>query len=382
MNSSRRLRYNLPARQLTRTAARQRDGSPPHAGWPARHLIAHRLSKGFTHAMVMTLKEKFDAFNQVAPVKTARVLGRPFPYRYYRNPDPKKSVTLVTLAGGSGLADGFFYLYDRFMPEYSLLSFAYPLDFPDNASTADAIAELLRTVGARNVYLMGQSYGGLIAQIVAKRHPEVVKGLILSGTCGLSRDVDTEGRACVEKMLDPRKVTRNIRIDRMLPTALLAPVFKLMAGGVIKDKAMRRDFQDIVGICKGRCRASTSRTWTCCWRRAQLRGNRDARGLRAVRGRSAAVLLEGGHDLLRQPEAGPRRPHDRPRRCAEPEGRAPRDDGEPRRVRRHGGAVRPRAQRELPVATSPQVALLPGDVPHPAKISCAVSTNNLPARET
>ena len=201
--------------------------------------------------MAMTLKEKFDAFNQVAPVKTAKVLGLPFPYRYYRNPDPRKDVTLVTLAGGSGLADGFFYLYDRFMPEYSLLSFAYPLDFPDNASTADAIAELLRGLGAENVYLMGQSYGGLVAQIVAKRHPEAVKGLILSGTCGLSRDVDAEGRAYLEKMLDPRKIARNIRIDRMLPAGLLAPVFKLMAGGVVKDKAMRRDFKDIVDICRG-----------------------------------------------------------------------------------------------------------------------------------
>ncbi len=198
----------------------------------------------------MTLKEKFAQFNRVAPVREATVLGHPFAYRYYQNPDPKKTVTLVMLAGGSGLADGFFYLYDYFMPEYSLLSFSYPMDFRDNDSMADAIAALIQLVGAKNVYLMGQSYGGLIAQIIAKRHPEAVKGMILSGTCGLGKDIDAEGRAVIDKMLDPAKIEKNIKLDRKLPIGLLVPLFKLMAVKVIKDKKMRRDFKDIIDICR------------------------------------------------------------------------------------------------------------------------------------
>lgn len=69
----------------------------------------------------MTLKEKFVQFNKIAPLQTTTVLNHPFSYRYYKNPNPNKNVTLVLLAGGSGLADGFFYLYDYFMPEYNLL---------------------------------------------------------------------------------------------------------------------------------------------------------------------------------------------------------------------------------------------------------------------
>ena len=64
------------------------------------------------------------------------VFGKSFPYRCYTNPDPKKNVTLLVLAGGSGPADGFFYLCDNLMPEYNLLSFDYPQAFPDNASLA------------------------------------------------------------------------------------------------------------------------------------------------------------------------------------------------------------------------------------------------------
>lgn len=198
----------------------------------------------------MTLKEKFVEFNKIAPLQTSTILDRPFSYRYYKNPDSSKNVTLVLLAGGSGLADGFFYLYDYFMAEYNLLSFNYPLDFKDNASLADAISELIKNLHAENVYLLGQSYGGLLAQIIAKKHPEVVKGMIISGSCGLGKGTDAEGLALLNKMFDPKKIARNIKIDKLLPIFLLVPIFKLMAGKVIKDKKMKQDFKDIIDICK------------------------------------------------------------------------------------------------------------------------------------
>ena len=55
------------------------------------------------------------------------------------------------------------------------------------------------------MYLLGQSYGGMIAQITAKRHPDIIKGMILSGTCGLGQGMDEEGFALINKMLDPTK---------------------------------------------------------------------------------------------------------------------------------------------------------------------------------
>ncbi len=198
----------------------------------------------------MSLKEKYAAFNQIAPIETVSVLGHPFAYRFYKNPDPKKNVTLLLLAGGSGLADGFFYLFDYFMPEYNIISFNYPMDFRDNNSLADAIAEFIKIVKAENVYLLGQSYGGLIAQIIAKRHPDAVKGMILSGTCGLGKDVDADGIAVFEKMLAPEKIERNLRMDRKLPIWALVLMFKIAAVKLIKDKKMRRDFMDIIDICR------------------------------------------------------------------------------------------------------------------------------------
>lgn len=121
------------------------------------------------------------------------------------------------------------------------LSFSYPMDFPNNASLADAIACLIKEIGAKNVYLLGQSYGGMIAQITAKRHPDIIKGMILSGTCGLGQGMDEEGFALINKMLDPKKIARNVKIDKKFPIWLLVSMFKLMAGKVIKD---------IIDICK------------------------------------------------------------------------------------------------------------------------------------
>ncbi len=136
------------------------------------------------------------------------------------------------------------------MPKYNLLSFSYPLDFKDNDSLADAISELIKKLNLENVYLLGQSYGGLIAQIISKKHPEVVKGMILSGTCGLGQNTDEEGLALLDKMFDPKKIEKNIKLDKKLPIWLLVPIFKLMASKVLKDKKMKQDFKDIIDICK------------------------------------------------------------------------------------------------------------------------------------
>ena len=139
------------------------------------------------------MKSEFENYNKIAPEKTIKILGKDFKYRYYKNPNPKVNATIVMLAGGSGLADGFFAIARSFIDSYSFISFNYPIEFEDNNSTADAIYELIKDLKATNVYFWGQSYGGLIAQIIAKRHPDIVKGLILTSTASFSNDIKFEG---------------------------------------------------------------------------------------------------------------------------------------------------------------------------------------------
>ena len=200
----------------------------------------------------MTLKENYMQFTKAVPLRTAYLKHGTITYRYYRNsrrlaPD----VTLVFLAGGTGLGDSFFYMYESLLPNYSFISFTYPMDFPTNASLADAMAELFEQIGARNIYLVGQSYGGLLAQVTARRHPRLIKGMILSGTCSLSNDLDFEGIQNLVHMINPDKTRKSLRMDTYLPMFLLFPLFKWMCRRTIADKKAAELCSGIFDLLKG-----------------------------------------------------------------------------------------------------------------------------------
>ncbi len=60
------------------------------------------------------------------------------------------------------------------------------------ADCAADVAALLRTLGLGPATVVGYSMGGTIAQLVARDHPDVVSGLVLSGTCQHFQDPDTQ----------------------------------------------------------------------------------------------------------------------------------------------------------------------------------------------
>lgn len=172
----------------------------------------------------MDMKKEFEEYNKIAPVRTVKLNGGDFAYRYYKNPNPDVNVTLLVLAGGTGLAEGMFAMAKSFMDKYSLISFNYPMAFKNNIATADAIAELIKYLKAENVYIWGQSYGGLLAQIIAKRHPDTVKGLILTSTASLSNDLKYEGIKRFYEMINEEKEKKNKRIYGHFPMFLLPAI--------------------------------------------------------------------------------------------------------------------------------------------------------------
>ena len=147
----------------------------------------------------MTLAE----FRRAYPAATYTVSGgKPFVYRYCKNPQAK--ATLVLLTGGIGLSDLFYKHFARFAQDFSVLTFDYQIPFADNGEFADAVAELLRHLGER-VWLVGQSLGGVVAQVIAVRHPEVVEGLVLSNTCSLSGSMSEEGYRDLMQMVESQR---------------------------------------------------------------------------------------------------------------------------------------------------------------------------------
>lgn len=101
------------------------------------------------------------------PIQITKIKNASFPYRYYKNQNPQKDVTLVFLAGGTGLGDAFFLLFSSLTDKYHLVTFHYPKAFETNGKLADAFAQLVEQLELENIYLVGQSYGGLFAQVIA-----------------------------------------------------------------------------------------------------------------------------------------------------------------------------------------------------------------------
>ena len=124
--------------------------------------------------------------------------GKPFPYRYYKNPQAKATVVLLT--GGIGLSDLLYLHFDRLAKDFSVLTFDYPICFADNKELAQAVAALLQHLGEK-AWFVGQSLGGVVAQIIASLYPEVVDGLILSNTYSLSKDMSPAAYAHLMNML-------------------------------------------------------------------------------------------------------------------------------------------------------------------------------------
>lgn len=172
----------------------------------------------------MTLYE----FRRVYPARTMTLRsGKPFTYRYYKHPGAKAALVLLT--GGIGLSDLFYLHFQRFAADFSVPTFDYQLPFADNGELADAVAELLDCLGER-AWLMGQSLGGVIAQIIAVRHPEAVEGLVLSNTCSLSRDMDREAYRHLQAMLESRRKSK--RLLSVLPF----PLFKRLLVWAVRKK--------------------------------------------------------------------------------------------------------------------------------------------------
>lgn len=195
----------------------------------------------------LNVKEEWAYYNKVAPFQTYLLKGNELKYRYYKK--EKAKATIVVLAGGSGLADGFFLFLRSLMDNYSLITIPYPLFCKDNNEIADAIADLVRYLKAENVYYWGQSYGGLLAQIIAKKHPDVVSGLLLTSTASFSTELTFAGMKCLVNMVNEEKEAKRVAKYKKMPMRLAMATFPMMFKPHLKgDKKAYQTIKELIKI--------------------------------------------------------------------------------------------------------------------------------------
>ena len=104
---------------------------------------------------------------------------------------PPGAPVVVLLHGWTATADlNFFACYEALGEHFRVLAFDHRGHGRGIRSRrrfrleqcADDVADMIETVGSGPVIALGYSMGGIVAQLLWRRHPEVVRGLVLAAT--------------------------------------------------------------------------------------------------------------------------------------------------------------------------------------------------------
>lgn len=126
-----------------------------------------------------TLDARLAGFRAGHPYRTLDVDG--VRWRYLAGGSGGQTVLLPS--GGTRLPDMYFLLIEALERDFRVLAPAYPAG-AGLAGIADGLAAILDTEGVPQADVLGSSFGGLVAQTFARRHPARVRRLVLANTGG------------------------------------------------------------------------------------------------------------------------------------------------------------------------------------------------------
>jgi pimeloyl-ACP methyl ester carboxylesterase len=106
----------------------------------------------------------------------------------------KENPALVLLCGGMNYSEMWHEYVRNLEGAYRVLAFDYPRELATVVETTDAIAELMEKLGIESAIFVGASFGGFMAQLIAKKYPEKVRGLGLFSTGALTENTIKTGR--------------------------------------------------------------------------------------------------------------------------------------------------------------------------------------------
>jgi len=89
--------------------------------------------------------------------------------------------TVLFLPGGLRFADPFFVILTALEHEHRVIAPSYP-PLPTMAALLSGIGAILDVEGVRRVHVLGESFGGELAQCVVRQYPDRVDRLILANT--------------------------------------------------------------------------------------------------------------------------------------------------------------------------------------------------------
>ncbi|MCX6031896.1 MAG: alpha/beta hydrolase [Chloroflexi bacterium] len=121
--------------------------------------------------------EQFQAFRRAFPYRDLILDGVTWSYLTGGQGEPP----VLLLSGALAIPDISWNTIVNCAARRRVMVPAYP-PVPMMAALADGIAAVLRREGVEQVHVMGGSYGGFVAQVFARRHPQMTRSLVLSHT--------------------------------------------------------------------------------------------------------------------------------------------------------------------------------------------------------
>ena len=132
----------------------------------------------------MKFQEELEAFEATHPFKTMEISGKVFHYLccgWEESP-----CTLVYFVGGTGNPLGWYRHVLSMEGKYRVLLLDYPMGEDRIEPMAELIGKLLDRLEIQKAVLIGASFGGYIAQLVARARPEKTSALVLYATSSLT----------------------------------------------------------------------------------------------------------------------------------------------------------------------------------------------------
>ena len=175
-----------------------------------------------------TALAELKAYRNTYPLKMLKLKdGKKLPFRFYDNPDCK--TTVVLLPSGTGFSDLYYLFFDRLVKKFSVLTCDYSLDFKSMDEFVYGLSSLLRTVG-RKGWLVGQTLGGNMAELMAKEHPDQVEGMVFIDCCGMTADHGSPAYEALSKLWGNNRALEGVLSITPAPIVKATLKAKVMAG--------------------------------------------------------------------------------------------------------------------------------------------------------
>ena len=163
------------------------------------------------------LVSELRRFRAQYPYKRATVAGTEW---HYIDTGPGEDV-LLALTGAACIAEMSWLSIKHLAHRSRVISPDYPA-LDTMAELVDGIVGILNQEGVRQAHVMGGSYGGLVAQLLVRRHPDRTTSLILSHTVLPERQT-------------AEQVARVARWIQWLPASMLRALFRLRMGKLFPE---------------------------------------------------------------------------------------------------------------------------------------------------